>query len=91
MIENTTAKEFTLYLSSNMTPPLLLKQNIGTKRGKKNYVLLCNQLKGEIGLRDFQRKEESSIPVNYYEKIAIYLIDQVLILPSKNIHQNINH
>ena len=26
-------------------------------------------MKGEIGIRDFQRKEESSIPVNYYERL----------------------
>jgi len=28
-------------------------------------------MKGEIGLRYFQRKQDSSIPLNYYERVAI--------------------
>ena len=46
-------------------PPVLALE------AKKIMYFLINWMNGEIGLRYFQRKQESSIPLNYYEKVAI--------------------
>ena len=69
---HTIAKESTLYLPSE-----LLKLNLGIikkkkKEKNKNYeFFLSNWMKGEIGLRYLQRRQESSIPFNYYGNVTI--------------------
>ena len=73
------AEESTLYL-----PSKLLKLNLVIKNRKDYVFFLSNWMKGEIGLRYFQRRhlfkkkkiffqrrQESSIPLNYYGKVVV--------------------
>ena len=50
-------------------PPIVALE--AESRHKKKRYFLSNWMKGEIGLRYFQRKQGSSIPLNYYETVAI--------------------
>ena len=66
--EHAIAEESTLYL-----PILALKAEFWHKKEKEKKIMyfLSNWMKGEIGLRYFQRKQESLIGPNYYEKVGI--------------------
>ena len=74
MIANKKIKKSTCHIRGVYSLPLILALEAESRQQqpkKKDYIFFKHLMNEEIGLRYFQRKQESSIPLNYYEKAEI--------------------